>query len=136
MFITEVENPSIYNLNKFLQVSNYCCLNVHTSSANLEYSLNINFKEWGIKSIDFELQSCRFNIFWDIELEDLSEVHKQQLLAAGGVLKENTIEGKIEITNADFTIKNNCHYSENGCFLIDDLEIDLEKKEIQLSNNF
>jgi hypothetical protein len=127
-FKITVDDAEVYRINKFLNVSNFIDIYVDKTSVTIEYELNLNLKEWGIKSIDCFIKKITSNIDWEVDCEELTDSDKEALIKSGGKeYSNNTISGSISIdsTNTDWKIENDVTFHPDGTFLINYVYIEL-----------
>jgi len=129
-FKTQViaDNVDVYGINKFLNVSTDVDVYIENTIVTIEYELNFNLKEWGIKSVDVFIKNVISKIDWEVDCEELNDADKEALIKAGG--KEyinNTISGFIYIdsTTTNWKIENDVKFHTDGTFFIDSVYIEL-----------
>lgn len=138
-FTAENVETSLYYLNEYLGISKDIDIDF-TAKSTVEYSIDINAREWGIKWIAISIDKVVVNVQCEIATEFLTEEEKKEIFKivpdATEYKFKSTIDFdlKLDDLSADWEIKNEIGFAEDGALQIDDIEIDLVKKSVVVSN--
>lgn len=110
MFSTEIKRPSVYGLNKLLNINDDEVLIINSKVA-IEFDIEPEYRSWGIKSNYCNFNKILITIDWDSK--DKS-----------GTLEEEIVLGGI------YKIENDVKFGEDGSYSINECEIDFDKKII------
>lgn len=128
---------SVWGLEKALGMSNVD-MDTYGNTLTIEWSVDIDAREWGIKSISTTVDSVTGQIRWDVSTEYLTESERQMLIGLGGKEYKSfeTIDGEIEIDSSKewqgkkWTVTSDLDINM-GC--PNDVEIDFIKMIIHIS---
>jgi len=134
-YSTKVADTEIYGLNQYLNVSKDIDIDVSRPTSYIDYELQPEAREWGIKSIYVFIKKLTVSIAWEVSTEDLSDEEKESLIKAGGIEFRNTIEGTIEIDTTDnkWDITTEVEFEKDGALSISEVYIELSDKTITVS---
>lgn len=135
-FTAQVEDTDIWGINEFLGVSKDFDIETGKPTLYVDYELEPEAREWGIKTIYVHIRKIAASIEWYVVPDDLTEDQKAELIKAGGTEYNNgNIEGVIEIDTSikEMDITNEATFADDGRFTFDNCEIDLKKNTITLS---
>lgn len=139
-FKAKVEKAEIYGINEHLGISKDYYIETGYPTAYIEYELQPEAREWGIKGIYICIKKVSLCIEWEIDCWEMSAEEIAMFVNAGG--KEygsgynHTVSGTIEIeTNCvdGWEIDNEIEFQSDGAFSIDNVSIELPVKTITLS---
>lgn len=135
MFTSEINNASVYYINKYLSLSENVCVDTNAKTT-IEFSVEPDYRSWGIKSIDISIKSIRTSIHWEVDATLLPQYDMIALQNAGGNKYGELICGSIDI-NTEFDDqweidKSELEFKPNGAFLISGVDITLTTKKIEL----
>ena len=129
-FKLQITDCSVYYINKYININSvdidYSCYDV-----DVDYCIEINARNYGIKSIDINIKRVTANIAWSVYNDELTDNQKDILFNAGGKLDKDMILGTINIdSNQLWTIDNEMTISKNGCIVVESVEFDLPHRII------
>jgi len=128
---TEVD---IYGLKHYFGVPD-CDIDT-TQTATVNFHVEIDARNWGVKDIDIFVDSVIINIEWKTYTEYITPEEMAALKKAGGVEYLNeTIAGTIEINTGEkgskWEVK--CEMEVSSQITPNNIEVDFEKKLITVS---
>ena len=131
-FKTNLKTRSIYGINEHLGVPD---VDIEaTATAYIDWVVEIEARDWGVKSISVFATKVVSSVEWEVESEFLTDEEKNTFIAAGGIEFSDTIAGLIEIDSAkDWVIDSAFDMQEGGLCTPDDIEFDLETNVITIS---
>lgn len=136
-FSPTVTDVSCYSINTYFNLREDVDIEI-TPSATVYFSVEPEYAEWGIKSMNAIVSRVTFYLCWSCDAEYLTEEEKTILIAAGGKeYNNNTIEGSISLdTNEDqaLTIEYTLEFSKDGSLSMDALQIDFKTKVITVNS--
>lgn len=139
-FKTEVKKAEIHNVNKFLGIPKDYDIEVGYPTAHIEYELQPDVRDWGVRSISIVPTKIRCLIELEVDCYEMSNEEIEMFIKAGG--KEygsgvnHTVSGTIEIeTNCvdGWKIENGIVFQPDGAVSINGVVIDLHGRTIALS---
>lgn len=140
-FKAKVEKSEIYGINEFLGINKDFDIETgYPTAFFIEYELQPEVREWGIKGIYICIKKVSVRIEWEVDCWEMSGEEIEMFVNAGG--KEygsgynHTVSGTIEIeTNCvdGWEIDNEIEFRSDGAFSIDNVSIELHAKTITLS---
>ena len=139
-FTAVVNNIDITGLNKFLNAGTAIDIDDNRPKAVVKFYLDIEAREWGIKSISAIIQSVTAEINWSVSDDELSGDDIATLVKAGGkYYKGDNIEGKIivdskeVIDGKEWKVESELKMQESGQLMASEVSINLITKEIIVS---
>lgn len=139
-FKAKVEKAEIYGINEFLKIPKDYDIETGYPTAYIEYELQPEARDWGIKGIYICIKKVSVSIEWEIDCWEMSAEEIAMFVNAGG--KEygsgynHTVGGTIEIkTNCvdGWKIENETEFQSDGAVSINNVSIDLSDRTITLS---
>jgi len=139
-FKAKVEKAEINGINKFLGIPKDWDIETGYPTAYIEYELQPEARDWGIKGIYICIKKISVSIEWEVDCWEMSEEDIAMFVKAGG--KEygsgynHTVSGTIEIeTNCvdGWEVDNETEFQPDGAVSIDNVSIDLSDRTITLS---
>ena len=139
-FNAKVEDAEINGINEYLGISKDYDIETGRPTAYIDYELQPEARDWGIKSISIVPNKIRCSIDWEIDCWEMSQEEIAMFVKAGG--KEygsgynHTVSGTIGIeTNCvdEWTVDNETEFQSDGAVSIDNVIIDLSDRTITLS---
>lgn len=139
-FNAKVEDAEINGINEHLGISKDYDIETGKPTAYIDYELQPEARNWGIKSISIVPTKIRCSIEWEVDCWEMSAEEIEMFVKAGG--KEygsgfnHTVSGTIEIeTNCvdGWEIDNEIEFQSDGAFSIDNVSVELHAKVITLS---
>jgi len=131
----EVQNASVYGLALYFGVD--ADIDSGRPNVDVNYELQVEARNWGIKSICVVVTKITTTIHWYVDIEFLTEADKLKLISMGGTeYRNDTIGGFIEIdttTDDKWTIETQVEIESDGALSINDVEIDFETMVITVS---
>lgn len=122
---------SITGLSCYLHTSN---VDYHNRTAEVTYDLDIEHREWGIKSITHVPVRFTASIEWVAYIDDLTISEVNNLLAYGHAsFDSDVIIGTITIdtaTDPSWEVIMEVEFRVDGSFMINEIEIDFKNKKI------
>ena len=135
-FTAKITDIYVYNINKYLGVSDDIDVNTNDKRARVDYSIEFECRNWGIKSTIIWVRKITFSLDWSVETALLSIEDALNLKNRNGVdMRNGDTEGTIDMEiSKEWTIKeDDLKFSDDGTFQINDIEIDFEKNTITLN---
>lgn len=139
-FSANVQDATIYGINKFMKIFNDLDIEFSEPVAHVEFSVEPELRERGIKYMAIAIQKVTSDINWYVYEDELSKDDIYSLLKAGGVqMRGGTIEGTIRVDSTskvydkEWTLESELKFGEDGELMISDVEIDLENLVITVS---
>lgn len=138
-FSAKVEDAEIYGINEYLGISKDLDIETGRPDAYIDYELQIEARDWGIKNISIVPNKFRCSIEWEIDCWEMSKADIEMFVKAGG--KEygscynHTVSVTIEIeTNCldGWDVRNETEFEPDGAVSIDNVCIDLSCRNITL----
>ena len=139
-FRAKVEKAEIYGINEYLGISKEYDIETGYPTAYIDYELQPEARDWGIKGIYICIKKISVCIEWEVDCLEMSAEEIEMFVRAGG--KEygsgynHTVSGTIEIeTNCvdGWEIDNEIEFQSDGAFSIDNVSVELPVKSITLS---
>lgn len=140
-FITKFDKPDINNLftGKIKEeLLRDLDISITDSNIRVDWDIELEAREWGVKSMIISVKSVYGNIGWEISEDELSEsdikhiteatggVHYNNGSISGSVALSSRIDG-FTIIDKDFTVKSDTVYPE-------EVEINFKTKTVTISN--
>jgi hypothetical protein len=140
-FKAPIDDVDINGLNEFLKLPKLIDTDIEKSTANVEYVLDPQLRNWGINFISVLPRRVSYTLQWTVnDAEDLSLEERAAIIAAGGIeMRNNTFEGTIEVDSKEqlngqeWQLNCEIDFGANGSFQIDTVEIDFSKMTISLT---
>lgn len=101
------------------------------SSGEVNYKIEFELREWGIKDIFIHIKDFNTFIEWEINMDYLSKKEISNLERNGGVLLNKRFYGALDI-GSDYTILIQNEIKENS-FRFDTAIIDVYNKQIKIT---
>lgn len=139
-FKAKVEKAEIHGINQFLGISKDYDIETGYPTAYIEYELQPEARDWGIKGIYICIKKISVCIEWEVDCWEMPEQDIEMFVKAGG--KEygsgynHTVSGTIEVeTNCvdGWEVENETEFQPDGAVSIDNVSIDLSDRTITLS---
>ncbi len=130
-FSTTITDVSIYGLRNYLKIPQLDV--VDSSCACIEYELQFEAREYGLKNISIVIQKVAVNITWEVQDVDLTDSDKKSLVNALAVESHGTWSAEFEITDKNFEVLNEMVFESDGAISVQDVEVDFEKMTIRVS---
>jgi hypothetical protein len=136
-FTAKVDDIEISGINEYLKVTKDVEIDTGKPTAYVKYYLDIEAREYGIKSISAIVTNVTMSIEWETNTEDLTDQDKVQLSAAGGREYRNcttggTIEIDVNISDKVFSLESEMEFKDSSIYP-DLVTIDLSDKKITVS---
>lgn len=140
-YTDKIKEADINGVREFLNLPDGYDIEATTDGVNIDFTLELNAKNWGLKSIDVTVKNVRATISWSIDSEDMDEEEKAWFIKAGGTeMRNDMIEGEIEINTElkqpngmDWELLNEATFAEDGAFIFTSVEIYFQTKTITIS---
>ena len=139
-FLTTQFELSCFNIQEKLGISKEIEVDYWKSSnrsSEVRWNVDIDVRQWGIKSINIIPTILNIWIDWEISLSDLShdEINKllqhQTLEFYPTYLDNNTIRGTIKINQNNYEITNNIEV-KNNLLMIEEVYVDFKSSQINI----
>ena len=127
------ENICIYGLNKYLDVPN---VDIETSCVGaISFDIEMDMRDWGIKAMDVSINRVEVYVDWTTESDYITSGDEDTLVEKGGLAHSNRVDGFVTIKSDDkgWDVINECEFSNDGYYCINDISVDMIKKTITLS---
>jgi hypothetical protein len=137
-FKVKIKEVELIGISKYLKLDTDIDLIIENTDAVINYSLNIERREWGIKKIDCVIDELLFELNWSIDKQLISEKQLKELMNMENVIIDsyNNVIGTIFI-NSNKKFNNNLweiivetSFKRDGAFIINDVIINLENNMI------
>ena len=137
-FKVKIKEVELIGISKYLKLDTDIDLIIENTDAVINYTLNIERREWGIKKIDCVIDELLFELNWSIDKELISEKQLKELKNMENVIIDsyNNVIGTIFI-NSNKKFNNNLWdievetpFKKDGGFIINDVIINLENNMI------
>ena len=135
-FKTTKAEVTLQNINYALGLNSDIDVFTKISSQNITWNVEISQKDWGIKSIDVEINKVYIEIEWEIYKEDLTLIEITSLLCKSDMfhtVEESSkyITGTFKIFGNMFNIIENLEVN-GGILEIEEVLIDFMDNEIHI----
>ena len=131
MEFSVTKNADVFFLNKLLGINNDVIIDVDTANVVVNFGIEIEFREWGIKDISVSMHKVTGNIHWEIQPDELNAADIAEITAAGGIeMRSGVYCGNTEVdTNNGWKIEDDISIAGTQ-IAVDEVEIDCAKKVI------
>ena len=139
-FKSIISGCDCYGLNKaFLTDAD---IDIAKITCYIDWSVDVDMREYGIKSIDVLIQKVVASVEWEIDVTDATKEDVEQLvLLTGGEYSNDVVSGLIEVNSTDkwhdgewkIETELSCDPS-NGNLTLADCEIDFDTMTITINN--
>jgi hypothetical protein len=135
-FKTTKAEVTLQDINYALGLDSDIDIFTKISSQNITWNVEISQKEWGIKSIDIEIDKIYIEIEWEIYKEDLALIEITSLICKSDMfhtVEESSkyITGTFKIFGNMFNIVENLEVN-GGILEIEEVLIDFMENEIHI----
>ena len=137
-FKVNIKDVELIGISKYLKLDTDIDLIIENTDAVINYSLNIERREWGIKNIECVIDELLIELNWSIDKELITENKLTELMKMENVIIDsyNNVIGTIFI-NSNKKFNNNfwdieveTPFKKDGAFIINDVIINLENNMI------
>ena len=137
-FKVNIKDVELIGISQYLKLDTDIDLIIENTDAVINYSLNIERREWGIKKINCIIDELLFELNWSIDKEFITENKLTELMNMENVIIDsyNNVIGTIFINsnkkfnNSLWDIEVETSFKKDGGFIINDVIINLENNMI------
>lgn len=135
----KVEDVEVYGINEYLKCGLDVDIDTGKPTAYVAYELQVEAREWGIKSISVFAKKVTISIDWETPTEYLTVEEKEALINAGGQENRNdtisgtiTIDTTVKINDKDWNVESEVSFTDDGQLSIDTVSVELPAMSIVL----
>lgn len=131
--LTDTKNVDVMGINHYLKIGKDVDIVIDNLLVVLDFSVEIETREWGIKSIIPSVNRVGVDIYWAVSEDELTEDDVMEIEAAGGTLCSNGYYyGKFTISSDnDFELKDEMKM-EGDTLTVQQVNIYLETRKIEV----